>query len=139
MADTPRRNRLTARGSTLSKDNLMTRLGQGAGRALFERLDDDYLRGEQVVLAGVKEARASFASLGTGRARMVKAQRPARGRETSAAETMVLIGLSDLEAVVHANDGDFSWIDAFAARPDLPQAGAKLTLKPGARGRNVKL
>ena len=90
MADTLSRNSRAARGATLSKDNLMTRLGRGAGRALFERLDDEYRRGEQVVLAGVKEARASFSSLGSGRVRMVRAQRPARGRETVAAVAPLL-------------------------------------------------
>ncbi len=139
MTDTLQRKTEELRGGTLSKTHLVDRLGSGAGAMLFERLDDHYRDGEQVVVAGVKEARDSFTTVAAGRARIVKAQRSARGRDQAPAEEMVLIGISDLEAVVRANDREFSWADAFAPRHDLPVATVALQLRSGARGRNIRI
>ena len=125
--------------STISRDELVERLGEGAGTELFVRLDDAYRQGEEVIVASVRQARQSFsAALAPGHARMVKARR-ARSGQLAVDEEMVLIGMSDLEAVVKANASDFSWADVFAPRNDLPTASMPLALRPGAPGRKFAL
>ena len=138
---------LVAEAETKSDDSmvvtrveLVDRLGEGAGAELFERLDEDYRSGERVVLASVREARNSFALARTpGRARLVRAQRPAKAGQGAVDEEMVLIALSDLEAVVKANTVEFNWANAFAPRADLPAASAPLTVRSGVRGHSLEL
>lgn len=126
-------------GSTISRDELVERLGAGAGTELFVRLDDAYRQGEEAIVASVRQARQSFsAALAPGHARMVKARR-SRSGQSAADEEMVLIGMSDLEAVVKANSNEFSWADVFAPRNDLPTASMPLRLRAGVPGRKFAL
>ena len=133
--DTPKAERV----QTLTRVDLVERLGEGAGTELFERLDDSYREGEQVIVANVREARQNFsAALAAGHARVVKAQRPQSG-QPKLGEEMVMIRMSDLQAVVKANTPDFSWAAAFAPRRDLPTASTPLRLRSGVRGRKLAL
>ena len=126
--------------ATISRLELVERLGEGAGGALFERIDDDYRRGERVILTSVREARDSFSAARTsGHARLVKAQRPAKAGQSAAEDEMVLIGLRDFEAVVKAGAVDFSWAVAFAPRPGLLPTSMPVTVRSGARGQTLKL
>ena len=126
--------------ATITRAELVARLGEGAGEELFERLDESYRDDERAILANVREARQSFSgAVVRGHARMVKARRAARAGAADAPEEMVLIGLSDLEAVVKASAADFSWASAFARRRDLPTASEPLFLRPGVSGRKLRL
>jgi hypothetical protein len=50
---------------------------------------------------------------------------------------MVMISLTDLEAVVKASQPDFDWAAEFAPRRDLPIATTPLVIRSGAPGRRM--
>ena len=123
----------------ITRGELVSRLGGSFGSHLFERIDKDYRRGEKVIVDSVRHARQSFSDVrAPGRARIVKAQRSSGSGETGA-EEMLLIGMSDLEAVVKATENEFDWAAAFAPRPDLPTASTPVSIRSGAPGRKLKL
>jgi hypothetical protein len=127
-----------SRRARLTRTELVDRLGEPAGEALFDRIDEQLREGDEVIVPNVREARSSFsAALAPGHARIVQAARRTRGAEEKP-DAMVVLALSDLEDLVKAAN-DFDWAAAFAPRPDLPAATTHLRVRSGARGRRLTL
>lgn len=124
---------------TLTKGDLVERLGPAFGQELFARIDEQCRTGEVVAVSNVRDARGAFSTARTpGRARIVKAQRTGKSGEPGASEEMLLIGMVDLAEMVKAAT-DFDWAAAFAPRHDLPTASTPAVIRPGARGQRLKL
>lgn len=124
----------------LSLSYLVERLGQAPGTELFERMDQSLRFGERVIGTTVRAARKSFATARVSRhARVVVAGRPggARALSEEAKESMVMIALEDLEAVVKAAQADFDWAAEFSPRRDLLTATCPIVIRSGIPGRRM--
>jgi hypothetical protein len=127
-------------GETVRLSDLVERFGEAPGVELFERLDDEYRLGESIEVANIREARQSFGRARMpGHARIVRAARSASRPGAEGNDEMVIIGLSDLEAVVKAATPEFDWAAEFAPRRDLPTSTAPIAIRSGAPGRLLKL
>jgi hypothetical protein len=125
---------------TVQLSDLVERFGVAPAVELFERLDTEYRVGDGVVVANIREARKSFGKARVpGHARIVRAARSPSKAAGEGDEEMVLIGLSDLEAVVKAATPEFDWAAEFAPRRDLATSTAPITILSGAPGRMLKL
>lgn len=127
------------RALSISRSDLVDRLGPASGAELFERIDSQFRRGDRVVGTTVRAARESFSAARFSRhARLVMRGRAGGARATEEIEQgMVMIALEDLEAVVKAGQREFDWLAEFAPRHDLPTATASLVLRPGAPARRM--
>ena len=125
--------------ASLSLEYLIDRLGEASGTELFERMDIAFRSGDRISGTLVRDARSSFSAARIpGHARLVI---PGRTRSSSiedqANEGLVVIALSDLEAVVKASQSDFDWAAEFAPRADLPIPTTTLVVRTGATGRRM--
>jgi hypothetical protein len=124
-------------GLTLS--DLIVRFGEASGTELFQRLDTQQRRGNRILGTTVRAARGSFNAAQTpGRAQLVIPRRGtgAKADKTAeAADHILMIAFSDLEAVVKANQPKFNWAAEFAPRPDLPTPDTAIVIHPGAPAR----
>jgi len=125
--------------TSLSLGYLIRRLGKASGTELFERMDNALRRGDRISGMLVRDARHSFSAARTpGHAQLVIPGRTGSSKiEDQANEGLVVIALSDLEAVVKASQSDFDWAAEFAPRADLPIPTTTLVVRTGAAGRRM--
>jgi hypothetical protein len=125
----------------ISLSDLVQRLGEAPATVLFARIDRQLRRGDRIYGTTVRAGRESFsAALAPGRAQLVipgRATGPKAGHTAKSMEGMVMISLSDLEAVVKASQPDFDWTVEFAPRPDLPVATTPVVVRSGTPGRRM--
>lgn len=127
-------------------DELKRRLGPWAAVKLIERINTEPLRR----LAVQVEALADSGLVSKGRAKVAKVWNEKsvrtgvrlriggrRLRASRASESVVILRIDDLEAVVKAAQQDFNWAEAFAPRSDLPAASEAPEIKRGSLGRRV--
>jgi len=121
----------------VSYSTLVDHLGADAAKELFNRIDGSQRKGEVILGANVRDARAGFSRAKSGNAQFVVVGR-STGRRTSNkafADSMVLINMDDFEAVVKAAQKRFDWTQEFAPRAGLAAATETPVLKRGSRGR----
>ena len=122
----------------ISLPELAELIGQGPAEEFFERIDQDSRFGDVIVGTNVRQARTSFSKVHTpGHAQLVVPGRSPnrRGSIASLSDSVVIMRMEDLEAVVQAAHDEFSWIDEFSPRPGLAAATKSPVLKRGSRGR----
>lgn len=120
-------------GTVLTLSDLVERFGP-AGGELFERIDEEFRRGDTVYCATVRAARESLSAARLpGHARLVVPGRTMRS-DGEPAEGMVMIALSDLEAVVKAARPQIDWVAEFSPSPGLPAARTRPSAPSGIAG-----
>jgi hypothetical protein len=125
----------------ISLADLVERLGEASGQELFERIDGQLRRGDRVYGTTVREARKLFKAARTpGHAQFVVPGRivSAQPGDTAGPDNgMVMITLSDLEAVVKAKRVDFDWRNEFAPRRALAVATTPMVVRSGVPARRM--
>ena len=125
-------------GVTLSQ--LVEKLGEAPGHTLFERMDAALRTGDRLYPKTVRAARQTLSSSSLEGA--VQFVVPGRAGSAGAdldvdmRDGFFVISVTDLEAVVKANNPEFDWAEEFAPRRDLPIASTRLHVKSGAPGQN---
>jgi hypothetical protein len=123
-------------GITLSA--LEGRLGAPAARELFSRVDRSLREGDTIFGTSVREARSGFHKVhAPGHVQVVTPGRITAYQAdlSSTPDSLVILKLEDLEAVVQAGRGDFDWAKTFSPRGGLEAALSTPKLKRGSRGR----
>jgi hypothetical protein len=124
-------------GFALTRSDFVERFGAAAGEELFGRIDERYRSGNTVFCTSVRAARESLRAARTpGRARLVVPARTPRG-EGEALEGMVMIAMSDFEAVVKAGQPGVDWLAEFSPRPGLAAATTRPSVPRGVVGHRM--
>ncbi len=117
---------------------LVDHLGREAAQEFFSRIDGSLRRGNVIVGTTVRDSRSGFARAHKpGHAQFVT---PGRWSGTlkidqTFSDSVVIIKMDDLEAVVKAGQKPFAWGQEFAPRAGLAAAETFPVLKRGSRGR----
>ena len=116
----------------VSLDQLADRLGKKAATEFFERVDGSLRNGNVIHATNVRGSRTVFSKARhQGQAQLV-----VNGRGVGAVgDSVVIIKMDDLEAVVRAGREPFSWAKTFAPRSGLRPATSSPSIVRGARGR----
>lgn len=123
---------------SVSLDTLVDRLGRDAAEVFFERIDDSQRVGRAIYGTTVRESRSVFGKArASGHAHFVVPRRPIKGSEksTDIGDSIVIMKMEDLEAVVRAAREGFDWVKAFSPRSDLAAALSSAKIVKGSRGK----
>ena len=135
MAELIREEEEVLTGPSLTRSDLVDRFGP-AGDELFERIDRSFRSGDVVYCASVRTARETLSNARTpGRARVVVPARSSGGDEAD--EGMLMIALSDFEAVVKAAQPEMDWLAEFAPRAGLEAARSRPVVPRGQAGHRM--
>lgn len=129
---------LTRADDGVTFETLVDQLGRGAAEEFFERVDPLLRDGRVIHGTNVRESRTvSSKARHQGQAQLVVPGRSGkrRGGQVHVGDSVVIINMDDLGAVVRAGRAQFDWVDAFAPRGGLPAATNGAKIVQGSRGR----
>lgn len=128
----------TTQSEGISLATLIDHLGVEAGEEFFNRIDNSQRHGKMIMGYTVRDSRTSFTrAYTTGQAQFVTPGKAGTNRKASAmfSDSVVIIKMEDLTAVVQASRKAFDWTKEFTPRAGLAAALTTPMLKRSSRGR----